>query len=91
MTATPPYRLEIEPTAAKGLRAMPARDGKALLSKLERIATDPFAPRAYATKLQGRPAYRVRQGNWRAIYLIDRTVRVMLVSHVGHRREIYRQ
>ena len=41
-------------------------------------------------KLKGRDAWRIRVGEYRAIYEIRDRVRQIVVITVGHRREVYR-
>ena len=38
----------------------------------------------------GRPAWRVRVGDYRVIYTIEDEVLVIVVVTIGHRREVYR-
>lgn len=70
---------------------MPAKTAAALLARLKRIAEEPFARHAEAMKLVGmRDGYRVRQGDWRALYRIDRATDTMYVEDVLHRKDAYR-
>ncbi len=41
-------------------------------------------------KLRGDPAYRIRIGDYRAIYDIDDEAQTITVLRVKHRREVYR-
>ena len=41
-------------------------------------------------KLVSREGWRIRAGDYRVIYEIDDTKRIVTVLHVGHRRDIYR-
>jgi mRNA interferase RelE/StbE len=41
-------------------------------------------------KLKGRPAWRVRVGDYRMIYEIHDRELVVIVITIGHRREVYR-
>jgi len=41
-------------------------------------------------KLTGRPAWRVKVGNYRIIYEIDDDARKILIAHIGHRKDVYR-
>ncbi len=34
--------------------------------------------------------YKLRMGNWRAVYEIDRNQMIITVHKVGHRKDIYR-
>jgi mRNA-degrading endonuclease RelE of RelBE toxin-antitoxin system len=41
-------------------------------------------------KLKGRPAWRVRVGDYRILYEIHDRELVVIVVTIGHRREVYR-
>ena len=65
------YRIEIEAEAEKALRRLPRNTAKRIRSKLLALAADPFARNSNVRKLTGREGYRLRVGNWRALYTID--------------------
>jgi mRNA-degrading endonuclease RelE of RelBE toxin-antitoxin system len=69
---------------------MPPKDSAALMKKLEAVGADPFGARPWAKRLTGTAAFRARQGDWRAVYRIDRETRQVVVDHIDHRREVYR-
>lgn len=84
-------RLIFERPAVKALRRMPAREATALIARLKRIAGSPFEHHADATSIKGgKDWFRVRHGDWRALYRIERTNQVMYVEHVLHRKDAYR-
>ena len=56
--------------------------------KLMQHADNPIPPKA--KKLSGRDGYRIRVGDYRIIYEIQKSVLVVLIIDIGHRREIYR-
>jgi mRNA interferase RelE/StbE len=60
-----------EAEAEKALRRLPANTAKRIRSKLLALAADPFARNQNVKKLTGREGYRLRVGNWRALYTID--------------------
>jgi mRNA interferase RelE/StbE len=51
------------------------------------LADDPRPPAA--RRLRGRPAWRVRVGDYRIIYTIEDAVLLVVVVAVGHRRDVY--
>jgi mRNA-degrading endonuclease RelE of RelBE toxin-antitoxin system len=75
--------------AAKALSEMPAADAVALVAKIEEFAAAPTTRHSW-TKAFGADEGRIRQGDWRAVYRIDRRARLLLVEAVGHRKEVYR-
>jgi mRNA-degrading endonuclease RelE of RelBE toxin-antitoxin system len=59
--------------AAKGLQGMPRNARASLLTRLKAIAVDPFERHANVTALRGdKDAFRLRQGDWRAMYRVGR-------------------
>jgi mRNA interferase RelE/StbE len=56
--------------------------------KLQALASEPRPPGS--TKLSGSEQYRIRQGDWRAVYEIDDEKKTVVVVKIGHRREVYR-
>ena len=64
--------LLIPPAVHKQLAAMPRTDAKRLLDRLTQIAEAPTERHPNVSPLVGAPgSYRVRQGNWRAVYSIE--------------------
>ena len=82
------YRLLIKPSAAKELEAIPLKDRRRLAARMRELSHDPRS--AKAEKLRGHDLFRVRQGDYRAVYEIDDEGRTVTVFKVGHRREVYR-
>ena len=76
--------------AAKSLLKMPRNTAQRIREKLELLAADPFAPLPNVTKLQGRPGYRLRVGDWRIIYEINEDSVVIVVLKIAPRGEVYR-
>jgi len=61
----------------------------------ERVRDAIFAlaenPRPHGCKkLAGRDGWRIRVGDYRAIYEVDDKQQSVTVFHVGHRRDVYR-
>ena len=78
------YRLLIKPSAAKELERVPKKDRQRMAARIQALAEDPWPPGC--EKLSGQDRYRIRQGDYRAVYSIDdqdRTVRIVKVGHLG--------
>lgn len=83
------YRLIFAKEAQKALLRMPKKMAALIRQKLEQLAIDPYAPNPNAKKLQNRPGYRLRIGDWRVIYEIQNNELVILVLKVAPRGEVY--
>jgi mRNA interferase RelE/StbE len=82
------YRVVLARSVQKELDRLPAEVVERVLSHLETLEANPRP--TGVKKLRGRPAYRLRSGDYRIIYEIhDRELRVLVIT-VGHRRDIYR-
>ena len=83
--------MEFERRAAKALRRMPREGAGALRAKLDAVADAPFGPHTNVERIEGvRDGFRVRHGDWRALYVVDRERGVLRVERIGHRGEVYR-
>ena len=64
----------VSDTARQQLDGLPPKERRRLVQALHALAEDPFRPRAGADikKLIGTdpPKYRLRMGQWRAVYLV---------------------
>lgn len=57
------YDVEFTKEALRALRAMPRTMALTIRSKIDELAKDPYAVNRNATKLAGRPGYRLRVGD----------------------------
>jgi mRNA interferase RelE/StbE len=56
-----------------------------------RIAALATEPRPYGTeKLSGQERYRLRQGDYRVLYVVDDGTPTVTIVRIGHRRDAYR-
>ncbi len=83
------YELFIKPSAAKELEAVGRKsDRTRIVDKISTLKVDP-RPQG-CEKLTGQDRYRVRQGQFRILYVVDDNERVVTVVKIGHRRDVYR-
>lgn len=83
------YRIVFTKSADKALRKMPRSIARRIRERLDRVAADPYARPPNVTRLQNRPGFRLRVGNWRVIYEIWGDELVILVLVIGSRGEVY--
>ncbi len=82
------FTVRIEKTPRKFLKTLQISDRKRIDIALTLLADNPMPPKA--KRLAGRNGYRIRVGDYRIIYEIQKSVLVILIIDIGHRREIYR-
>lgn len=84
-------KLVYERPAIKALRRVPRELEAVIRRELEAIAVDPFAHHQRVTALVGtKDGFRLRVGQWRAVYRIHRESRTMIVEWIGPRGDAYR-
>ena len=84
-------RLVLTRTAQRGLGRIGPKVRAALIARLEAIAEQPFSKHRNVERIKGeRDAFRLRQGDWRAKYRVDRERGEMRVLVVEPRGSVYR-
>jgi mRNA interferase RelE/StbE len=82
------YSVEVKFSARKELDALPDLVLARVIRKLESLADVPRP--AGCKKLRGyKDQWRIRIGDWRVVYLIDETVKLVSIVRIAHRREAY--
>jgi mRNA interferase RelE/StbE len=84
------YTIDVRPRARRSLRQLDPSAQKAIAQVIDGLATDP-RPAGFLPLTGHRPYLRVRSGDYRVIYTVDDSARVVTIAAVGHRREIYRR
>ena len=85
------YKILLKSSAAKEIEAVGSKEDRRRI--VEKIAGLAVNPRSQKTeKLAGYDdRYRIRQGQYRIVYLIDDSHREVTIFKVGHRKDVYRQ
>ena len=82
------YAVEVKPSARKELKALPDNVLSRVVTKLEALGHTPRP--AGCKKLKGyKNQWRVRVGDWRLVYIVDDGAKVVSVTRIAHRREVY--
>ena len=84
------YKILIKTSAGKELGEVGSKaEREKLVARVQGLAANP-KPHG-SEKLAGyADRYRVRQGNYRVIYLIDDEASVVTIYKIGHRKDVYR-
>lgn len=86
------HAIEILPSAIKELAALPRRDQEGIAKAIDHLAQNPFP--TGAKKLQGTgkpPCWRIRCGDYRILYQVEKQEVRVLVVKIAHRKEAYRR
>lgn len=84
------YRVVYRKTATKMLRRMPHSLATRFLSAFEALATGKSQRKLDIKQLAGREGYRLRIGNWRALYHIEEEQLIIEVVKIGPRGDVYK-
>lgn len=82
------YAVELKTSARKELESLPDTVLTRVIRKIESLARDPRP--AGCKKLKGyKDQWRVRTGDWRIVYIIADSTRLVSVTRVAHRSKVY--
>jgi mRNA interferase RelE/StbE len=76
--------------ALKALSRMDRIVAQRMRSKILALARDPMESNNNIKKLAGVDGFRLRIGDWRAVYTLRRETLTVIVVRVAHRSEVYR-
>jgi mRNA interferase RelE/StbE len=84
----PNYSLQIKRSAQKELDALEDALFVRVDRKIMSLAENPRLPGC--KKLKGsKDTWRIRIGAWRVVYVVDDEAKVVTITRVAHRREVY--
>lgn len=75
-------------SAEKELLHLNKNLGQRILQKIDALKNNPYG--LNSQKLEGGKGYRIRIGDYRVVYIIDKENQAIVVIKIGHRRELYR-
>ncbi len=82
------YSVQILPSVVRhDLIKLPKNEVTRIMVRIKSLESDPRP--IWSKKLSAREEYRARQGNYRILYVIEDTVKIVQITKVGHRRNVY--
>jgi mRNA interferase RelE/StbE len=82
------YRVEVKEHAVKELAKLQPDIGRKILDSIESLASNP-RPRPSIKLRESASSYRLRVGDYRVLYQVDDSDKIVMIFKVGHRREVY--
>ena len=84
------YKVIYSKQSQRTLLKLPRNLAKRIRARLDYIALDPYVQDNNVIKLQDRPGYRLRVGDWRIIYEIHDGELLILALKIAPRGSVYR-
>ena len=75
--------------ALRARKKLPRNWRDRITAKIEEVAADPIGPHPNAKALVAVDAFRLRVGDWRVIYQLDKAAQELQVLMIRHRNEGY--
>ena len=84
------YAVLLKPSAKRALESLPATVQARLVRRMEPLAAD---PRPHGSQKMGGEDghYRIRVGDYRFVYAVDDARRIVWITKIGHRGDVYRR
>lgn len=83
------YKVTFKRSVEKDLRGIDKSQIPKIISAIEKLEVDPF-PSASRQLVGSNKTYRLRIGDYRAVYIVDLEVGLIEVQKISHRKEVYR-
>ena len=83
------FNVRLTTSARKDVRKLKQQLLERVAARLQALALNPFPPQA--EKLSQRDEYRLRVGDYRIVYEVDKRGRIVTIHRIRHRREVYRK
>ncbi len=85
------YSVIYLPQSEKFFKKAPRNISSHIFKNIAKVSLDPFAPNNNLTKLKDPiEGYRLRVGDYRTIYILNKTKKQLIVVKIDHRSAIYR-
>ena len=82
------YKVQVLPIVVrKDIPKLPKKDAQKVMERIKLLGDNPRP--SWSKKLSGREEYRARQGNYRILYVIEEHIKIVQITKVGHRRNVY--
>jgi mRNA interferase RelE/StbE len=82
------YRVVLSRSTRKELEGLPEKIADRIVRQLEALSRLPRP--SGCLKLRGASQWRIRVGDYRVIYEIDDSARLIEIGYIRHRKDVYR-
>ena len=87
---TKPFAIALKRSVLKDLRRIPQSIVRAIQDRIAALSENPFP--SGVESIEGYAHhYRIRMGNYRIVYEVAATVRIITIVRIGHRKDVYKK
>lgn len=83
------YEIEFTKQATKDLLRIPKSYSILVIDRIKRMAVDPYSKELDIKKLKGTEGYRLRVGEYRVIYDLDKKKLIVKIVKIQSRGNVY--
>ena len=83
------YIVVVKKSAAKEIAELPSKISNHVLDAIKNLAENPRPLGCKKLKGEHTELWRIRVGDYRVIYFIGETIKIVEIRRVGHRKDIY--
>jgi len=83
------YQVSIKREALKELKQIPKRTAATVVHAIEQLGNEPRPHGCLKLKGAKENLWRIRVGDYRIIYLISDTLKIINVRNIGDRKDVY--
>ena len=84
------FKLEWKPSLKHDLKHINKSQIPGIIKSIENLGTNPYPPQSQKLT-NALMTYRLRVGDYRVIYQVDQTQKIVSVYHIRHRKDAYRR
>ena len=85
------YEISYQKHAARQILRLHGDIARRISAKVEMVAADPYGNHPNAMRMRGRNGgFRLRVGDWRVLYFLDKERKRLLVTKIDRRGTVYR-
>ncbi|MFQ5612391.1 MAG: type II toxin-antitoxin system RelE/ParE family toxin [Anaerolineae bacterium] len=81
------YKIEVERRAQRELTRLPKQDQSRVVTAIEALTENPRPPGCLPVRVAPKGTYRIRVGDYRVIYVVLDTDRVIVIARIARRSE----
>ena len=84
------YKVILKPSIEKDLRVIPKLFNRKIIECIESLGKEPF-PRQSIKLSKAEHLYRIRIGDYRIVYEVNKNSKLIIINYIRHRSQVYKR